>query len=209
MRAKGGGGSSPAPLETMPWGPPSPLALRPSSSGRLLLLLCVLFCFHSLPVFPLSLCLSVRPAPRLRTLLSGAFVLKSLNTRHLWCFILPMVSWAWSSAPWVDRVDGPIQPIPPLSTTGRASWWSSLLLFSPRRSSITGLCLPDGPRNHLLSGASALRGYRQVKLLLFGFRASGGVCGQVWWWPSCCASVVIGAGCIGLHALSRVFRSAP
>ena len=104
---------------------------------------------------------------------------------------------------------GPIQPtrIPPLSTD-RASWWSLLLLFSPRRSSITGLCLPDGPRNHLLSGAPALRGYRHVKLLLFGFRASGGVCGQVWWWPSCCASVVIGAGCIGLHALSRVFRSA-
>ena len=50
--------------------------------------------------------------------------------------------------------------------------------------------------------------YRHVKLLLFGFRASGGVCGQVWWWPSCCASVVFGAGCIGLHALSRVFRSA-
>ena len=198
----------------MPWGPPSPLALRPSSSGRLssssslLLLLLLLFCFHSLPVLPLSLCLFVRPAPCLRTLLSGAFVLKSLDTRHLWCFILPMVSWAWSSASWVDRVDGPFQPIPPLSTTDRASWWSSLLLFSPRRSSITGLCLPDGPRNHLLSGASALRGHRHVKLLLFGFRASGGVCGQVWWWPSCCASVVIGAGCVGLNALSRVFQSA-
>ena len=190
---------------------PSPLALRPSSSDRLTSLLCVFFCFHSLPVLPLSLCLSVRPAPCLRTLLSGAFVLKSLDTRHLWCFILPMVSWAWSSASWVDRVDGPIQPIPPLSTTDRASWWSSLLLFSPRRSSITGLCLPDGPTRsskHLLSGAPALRGYRHVKLPLFGFRASGGVCGQAWWWSSCCASVVIRAGCIGLHALSRIFRSA-
>ena len=48
-----------------------------------------------------------------------------------------------------------------------------------------------------VSGAPALRGYRHIKLLLFGFRASGGVCGQVWWWPLCCASVVIGAGCIG------------
>ena len=78
----------------MPWGPPSPLALRLSSSGRLslslllLLLLLCLFCFHSLSVLPPSLCLSVRPAPCLRILLSGALVLKSLDTRHLWCFIL-------------------------------------------------------------------------------------------------------------------------
>ena len=36
----------------------------------------------------------------------------------------------------------------------------------------------DGPpegRVNLLSGAPALRGYRHVKLLRFGFRASGGV----------------------------------